>query len=57
MHAVQTIAINDPVTWASLSLPVMHTTVRTRSPDGATLMQLLLHYCSNLLMFCCIFLC
>jgi len=51
MHAMRTIAMDDPVARASVSLlvfqTVMRATVLTHSPDGATSMQPLIHYCSH----------
>jgi len=49
MREICTIAIDNPVVRASVSLSVV---VLTRSPDGATLMQPLLRYCSHLFARC-----
>jgi len=39
MHEMRTIAIDDPVAWASVSLSVTRATVLTHAPDGATSMR------------------
>jgi len=36
MHETQTIVIDDPVVWASVSVSVTWATVLTHSPDGTT---------------------
>jgi len=54
MHEMRTIAIDDPVAWAPVSQPVSLFAMRVifgvfaQSPDDATLMRSLLHYCSHL---------
>jgi len=48
MRAMRTIAIDDPVAWVSVGQSVTRTTVLTHSPDGATSMRPLLHYCSQM---------
>jgi len=56
MHEMRNIAIDNPVAWESVSVSqslclfVTRMTVLTYSPNGATLMWLLLHYCSNLVL-------
>jgi len=35
-NEMQTIVVNDPVTWASVGLSVRRTSVLTHSPDPAT---------------------
>jgi len=52
MHKMRTIAISDPGTWAFVTESVKRATVLIHSPDGATFIQPLLHYCSHLLRFC-----
>jgi len=52
LHEMQTIVIGDLVVWAScqsVSLSVMRVTVIIHLPNGSTLMQPSLHYCSHLL--------
>jgi len=50
MHEMQPIAIDDPVTWASVSLSLFVCHVGEYLPHG-TMMRLLIHYCRHLLVF------
>jgi len=50
-HTMRTIAIDNPVAWAFVSLSFTRATVVTRLQDGATLMRPLLHCCSHLFMY------
>jgi len=45
----KTIAIDDPVAWASVSPSVTGATVLINSPDGATSIRPLRHCCSHLI--------
>jgi len=57
MHEMQTIAIDDPVAWASVRVGRVNlswATVLTHLSDGVTSMQPLLHYCSHLFIFECL---
>jgi len=51
MHEMWTTATDNPVVWASVSLSVLHVTILTHLPDGAILMQPLLHNYSYLSVF------
>jgi len=48
MHEMRSNAIGNPVAWAFVGLPVMRVTVLTHSPDVATSMRPLEHYCNRL---------
>jgi len=55
MHEMQTANIGS-IVWStgvcqSICLSVTQMTVLTHSPDGATLMQLLLYYCKPLVLY------
>jgi len=51
MLEVRTVVTDVPLVWAAVSLSVTLATLLTHSPDGATSMQPLLHYCSLLFSF------
>jgi len=48
MHEVWINAVDNPVAWLSASLSVTRATVLFHSPDDATLIWPLLHYCRHL---------